>query len=433
MDSGLAWAVETAKSYAHDAGDPVGPWFEAALPGRDAFCMRDVAHMAMGAEALGLSKHVLNMVSKFAASISPELFWCSYWEIDKENRPAPVDFTSDSDFWFNLPAHFDLIDACWRIYRWTNNDAYVQDDVFLRYYEKAMVDFVGLWDVNEDGLPEGPGEPSYLGIPTYTEHGQSFEGTGFDVLTEMHAACLAYAEILTVRGEFEKAARWKRSASELRADYEHRWWNPKKRWFWSAVDSQGKPIEAEIDWPDRFLAGMVPSAKLLDSALAFDWNLEAGTYLSEILFRYGRNEEGYRQLVRQGDPNLERRGYPEVSYCMVGSTVNHLLGLQAQAPVHGVTTRSRIPGNQKVEAEGISVLGGQIGLVQHGRSRTTLANSTGRPLLWRAEFAGLHDTLKLGGSFMPTCPQREFDGNGQPVTWCEVVIDDGQELTVQTA
>ncbi|MFA6126609.1 MAG: hypothetical protein WC699_04845 [Bacteroidales bacterium] len=33
--------------------DPVGPWYEAAEPGREAFCMRDVSHQSMGAHALG--------------------------------------------------------------------------------------------------------------------------------------------------------------------------------------------------------------------------------------------------------------------------------------------------------------------------------------------------------------------------------------------
>jgi len=48
------WAKKQALSYVFD-GDPVGPWYEAALPGRRAFCMRDVSHQAAGAQALGLA------------------------------------------------------------------------------------------------------------------------------------------------------------------------------------------------------------------------------------------------------------------------------------------------------------------------------------------------------------------------------------------
>src|SRR6266700_2689076 len=50
------WAKGQAMSYVFDC-DPVGPWYEAALPGRRAFCMRDVSHQAAGAQALGLAKY----------------------------------------------------------------------------------------------------------------------------------------------------------------------------------------------------------------------------------------------------------------------------------------------------------------------------------------------------------------------------------------
>ena len=66
---GFEWARATALSYVRE-GDPVGPWFEAALPGRNAFCMRDVSHQAEGALALGLYEHTRNMMRKFAASIA---------------------------------------------------------------------------------------------------------------------------------------------------------------------------------------------------------------------------------------------------------------------------------------------------------------------------------------------------------------------------
>ena len=42
------WARDMALSYVHDGSGPVGLWYEAALPGRDAFCMRDVSHQVVG-------------------------------------------------------------------------------------------------------------------------------------------------------------------------------------------------------------------------------------------------------------------------------------------------------------------------------------------------------------------------------------------------
>jgi hypothetical protein len=68
----------TALGYARDGKNPVGYWYEAALPGREAFCMRDVAHQSVGAETLGLSPHNFNMMYKFAVNISEAKDWCSY-------------------------------------------------------------------------------------------------------------------------------------------------------------------------------------------------------------------------------------------------------------------------------------------------------------------------------------------------------------------
>ena len=106
------WAKAQALEYVR-SGDPVGLWYEAALPGREVFCMCDVAH-----QALGLAARTRNMLGEFAVNISESKDWCSYWEIDRRDRPAPVDYTNDKEFWYNFPANFDVLDACYRMYRW---------------------------------------------------------------------------------------------------------------------------------------------------------------------------------------------------------------------------------------------------------------------------------------------------------------------------
>ena len=70
MQDAFTWARDKALSFAHDGADPVGFWYEAALPNREAFCMRDVSHQCIGAEILGLSEHNYNMMQKFAQNIS---------------------------------------------------------------------------------------------------------------------------------------------------------------------------------------------------------------------------------------------------------------------------------------------------------------------------------------------------------------------------
>src|SRR5437016_2951019 len=65
LNQAFHWAKAQAMAYVFD-GDPVGPWYEAAEPGREAFCMRDTAHQALGAHALGLDRYNLNMLHRFA-------------------------------------------------------------------------------------------------------------------------------------------------------------------------------------------------------------------------------------------------------------------------------------------------------------------------------------------------------------------------------
>ena len=140
------WAKKQALAFAFD-GDPVGPWYEAALPGREAFCMRDVAHQAMGAHALGLARHTRNMLHRFAENISDSRDWCSYWEIDRYNRPAPVDYKNDAQFWYCLPANYDVLDACHRMYVWTGDQSYLDDPVFLNFYSRTVNDFEQRWGI----------------------------------------------------------------------------------------------------------------------------------------------------------------------------------------------------------------------------------------------------------------------------------------------
>ncbi|MFZ0594044.1 MAG: hypothetical protein WAM39_26545, partial [Bryobacteraceae bacterium] len=145
------WAKRQALEFAFD-GDPVGLWYEAALPGREAFCMRDVAHQATGAHALGLAPHTRNMLHRFAENISESKDWCSYWEIDRYNRPSPADYKSDSEFWYCLPANYDVLDACYRMFLWTGDLTYLDDPAFLNFYNRTVTDFERRWNLDLDRI-----------------------------------------------------------------------------------------------------------------------------------------------------------------------------------------------------------------------------------------------------------------------------------------
>ena len=110
LADGFRWAKAQALAYVRDS-PVIGPWYEAALPGRNAFCMRDVSHMSTGAQFLGLGPNTRNMLHQFAQHISASKKWCTWWEITGEGKAAPVDYKSDESFWYCLPANFDVLDA----------------------------------------------------------------------------------------------------------------------------------------------------------------------------------------------------------------------------------------------------------------------------------------------------------------------------------
>ena len=87
--------------------------------------MRDTSHQSTGAAVLGLSGHTLNMLHRFAGSISQTRDWCGFWEINKDGFPAPADYQDDRHFWYCLPANFDVMQACYRQFLWTGDRTYL--------------------------------------------------------------------------------------------------------------------------------------------------------------------------------------------------------------------------------------------------------------------------------------------------------------------
>src|SRR5690242_20379730 len=68
LNESFKWAKQQALGYVSTKTGTIGPWYEAALPGRNAFCMRDVSHQTEGAAALGLFSANHNMLCRFAES-----------------------------------------------------------------------------------------------------------------------------------------------------------------------------------------------------------------------------------------------------------------------------------------------------------------------------------------------------------------------------
>ncbi len=310
---GFQRAKRQAMAYVFD-GDPVGPWYEAAEPGREAFCMRDVAHQSLGAQALGLARYNLNLLRRFAENVSDSKDWCSYWEIDRFNRPAPVDYWSDSQFWYNLPANFDILDACYRMYLWSGDPAYVTDPAFLNFYDRTVTDYVERWGLGLDQIMTRPRllnvrgllDPkkkfqAARGIPGYDEGNHEYTAAA-DLLATQYAAYLAYARIQEVRGKTELARTFLKKAGDVKAFINSTWWNQKDKSFYARVSGshelEGRGGGAFLYWNAVEDGPKVRSA-LVDSSAA------AGVPLS-----LRRSRHGLRPPDRHHDAQPQPHGVP---------------------------------------------------------------------------------------------------------------------------
>jgi hypothetical protein len=436
------WARSQAMAYVFDEGDPVGPWYEAVEPGREGFCIRDTCHQALGAQALGLQRFNLNMLRRFAENISDSKDWCSYWEIDRYNRPAPVDYENDAAFWYNLPANFDLVDCCFRMYVWTGDQTYVEDPVFLNLYDRTVNDYVERWGLGLDQIMKRPRLlnmrgiydpkkkfPQARGIPGYDE-GEHEYVVGFDVLVTQRAAYFAYAQIQGVRGNAERAQEFLAKAAALEALIKDEWWNRTSECFYQRLTANHE------------LEGCGP--RRADEALRADWRTDVADDAGG--FPPGAKSDAEladAEVARLLDLSHARLEYPEVSYSRVGDLVTDLMGvtLEFRSPLEAavdggwveVTVRT-LPGLGTgigwAEVRNLPIRAGEVTVRHEGTTKTTLTNQRGPAVIWRAAFAGRHESLFVNGQ--PMEAQTETAAGGQATSSVRVAVGAGGTAMVGT-
>lgn len=404
------WAQHMALSYAHDGGDPVGAWYEAALPGREAFCMRDVSHQAIGAHLLGLSRHNKNMMQRFAGSVSAKRDWCSFWEINRYARPCPADYVSDSSFWYNLNANFDVLVSCLKLYQWTGDADYVRKLPFRRFYEVTTHEYVDRWRLRpsqlmcrpavlNDRISASAHDPfrARRGIPSYTE-GIDGLTMSADLVAVMYAAFRAYALVCRYGGQTEKADSASNQAECYRQLLNDKWWNSHEQVYETLLTDQGfsssRPgIEFLLQYGAvRDSARIVSCLDHLDSRSSA---IELLSYQPLLLFTYGRPAAAERLVAEL--PRMARASYPEVSFAIVEGLVGGLMGLQPDYTTHSLQTAYRGMGEKTAEVRNMPLWGRSISVKHWGHRATRLVNTTGYKISWTARFKGHHKKLWVNG------------------------------------
>lgn len=429
IEKTFEWARDMVRSYAHDGSDPVGYWYEAALPSREAFCMRDVAHQTTGAWLLGLGDHNLNMMRKFVSNISESRDWCTFWEIDRYDRPCPADYSDDQNFWYNLNANFDVMQACLKMYRWTGDKTYVQDPEFVNFYDRSMDEYMETWSLTPDKIMERPVPHSCRGIASYVESRWDMR-VSLDLLSTMLAGCRAYAGICDINGNDAGALKGRECAKQLSELIENVWWdaeNNRYHNFWYEDNTFGNG-EGSIFalWFDAAsdTERIRSIAEICNSQF---WNIENQSYMPAIMYRYGYDKEAYDNLT--DIPGKQRCEYPEASYGVIEGIFGGLMGINPDFRTATVETRSHIlEADGTVTVSDVPVFNGHITLTHMGRTVSELVNNTGDGITWRAAFSGEHATLYVDGKAVAA--QFGTDPSGNPVSYVDVRLKRGRTSKV---
>lgn len=443
LEQAFAWARYRALSYAHYGADPVGNWYEAALPNREAFCMRDVSHQAIGAEILGLSKHNENMFRKFAANISPEKDYCSFWEINRYNKPAPVDYENDKDFWYNLPANFDVVHNAWRLYKWTGNKAYLDDPAMKKFYTLSMNEYVDHWDIGGKEAPtrnrslhaaQAKRFKSHRGIPTYNEGGRGETLLGIDLTAALIAAYSSYAAMLEEQGERKQAEMMREKEEVERKFLEEFWWDSQK--------GEYRSIQYADQSFDHFMVG--DNQAYLHYVLYFDalqdqdrtnkivgmyrdhyksLIVELKSYLPQIFYEQGLPGVANSMIVELCSPSNKRRDYPENSFTVIEHVTRGYMGIEPDASTKSISTLSRLETTSDwAELSRVPVLGQRVTVRHNGQVSSSLQNLGDVPVLWQACFYGAYPTIQVNGKSRKS---KQVKRNGQDVSLVEIMVAPG--------
>ena len=429
-------------------GYPVGDYYEAALPNRDAFCMRDTSHQCTGAEVLGLSSHNFNMFRKFAASMTEARDYCALWEIDRYDRPCPVDWTNDADFWYNLPANFDMLHALWRMYEWTGDVRYLKDGAMEEFCARTVEDYIARWDRDGDGLPDRRASEGRRGLASYDESDYAERYlVGCDLLASMARAHLSYSAMCRASGRREQAAIYGKRGQALMAKLHDEWYEP-GRGYASALGTDRKLLFSEDQHYSQSLlywdaAGDAARANECTSYMIGRMDgaiIESLSHYPELLWRYGKPDAAMRALERLMDPACYRKEYPEASFSAVGAVATGMMGIRPErADCAGnvldgmgrISTRASLAGVDWVELDHVPVLGGEISVRHEGDSCTLFAREMGESVIWRAAFDG-ECAININGARVPAIVAVD-EFSGRTYTYADIEVRAGEEHIAERA
>jgi len=443
IENTFTWAKEMALSYVGEKTDPVGPWYEAALPGRFAFCMRDVSHQSIGAEILGLAHENKNMFTHFAKNISDSKDWCSYWEINKWGKPAPADYKNDKEFWYNLPANFDVIAALWKLYLWTGDKEYIKGDVFTNFYKKSLNEYIKRWVLSPDSLLTRPSHPNApvpfdeknpfhvsRGLPSYAEGVPNMK-IGVDLIAGIYRALLSYSSILSLEGNHELADKYRKRANEYQRKIYENWWDNRDSLYYtyySGTHTFGRDQGEEfLIWFDA-LKNKLRKQKTIEYLISSNMNVESASYMPLMLYKNGYWQKAYDDLLYLSNPNTKRRTYPEVSFGVIEGIVEGLMGVEADARTKTISTLYRIKNVASSSLMNLPILGTRINITHKNARQSSMDNNGKSSFIWEAMFVGNYHKARVG--VKNVLLKNKKDQDGLDISYLDLKVEPRQEINI---
>jgi len=449
LNETFGWAKQQALAYVRTGSDSIGPWYEAALPGRNAFCMRDVSHQTTGAAALGLFAANHNMLYRFADSAAASRNWAAYWEIDDKGMPSAADYRSEADFWFNLPANFDVLDAIVRMWRWTGDESYRYDPRLQLFFRATLTDYIAQWQLQPETILTRPrianqfqarGEfVASRGIPSYTEGPKDFI-FGTDLLAAEYRAIRSYREIALTPEDKELAGRLQTTADAIQHLLESIAWSQERGHFNGVIQKSLNGFGSGDTFALYFDAVKDPShlRGALDYVSAPTYwktiNIEEESYVPIVLFRYGRTTTAYQVLLDLAARGKPRHEYPEVSYAVIAAFVSGAMGIEPAPAGDSYDVRTLPQPMTKTEDLSVSSLrikGNIVDISHVSGPGTRFVNRKGLALRWRAAFQGPVDNLQVNGRLVRA--EHGLLAGGMPISWTTVTVPPGGSAIVTQA
>ncbi|MCF3131873.1 hypothetical protein [Streptomyces olivochromogenes] len=431
-----------------------GPSYWAGYAHRSGYYSRDMVHQLAGAAVLGLDAENQSMLKAFAASSTAEHKYFPVWAMNFDNKTyLAIDYHGPTDFVREVPAGFELVEKANQAYRWTGDSAYVRDSTLWDFYRHTTDQFVSLHDGDKpNGVAEGTGKGIFAGTASYDEVGDEPLREAGDAIGSQYQAYLAMAALAKNRGDEDLARTYTRKAAGLKCYFNSTWsgtgsggdmvrgyttdgrpltgWGKENSWFMpmKRIIEAGPRNDAYLDFIDQQASGSGKPS-----------NVEAISYLPDTFFANNRNDTAWKWMryvydqrnvrhpVSKQGPNGD---YPEVSFTLVGQTVQGLMGVEPDAPDHALSTQSRLPsGTDWTQIKDLKIGDSTFTLRHDGPTKSTLTHSAGtHAYQWEARFLGRYGSVEVNGAPRKA---RTKVVDGVTYTYVKVALAPGRSASVE--